>query len=112
MATLAQAPQAVLPRDERFFMIGAVVMTLVLVAGFSLQLAMGRSSFSEPWPVHLHAFLFFGWTTLYLTQNALVASGNVAVHRRLGWLALGWIPAMVVVGTWLTIRLAQRGGLP
>ena len=46
MATLAQEPVAPVVGDERFFLRGALVMTAVIVAGFSLQLAMGRSTFA------------------------------------------------------------------
>ena len=46
-------------------------MTLVIVAGFSLQLAMGRSSFAAPWYVHAHAVVFMAWVGIYLTQNVL-----------------------------------------
>ena len=43
-----------------FFLGGAIAMTLVIVAGFSIQLAMGRSSFSAPPLVHAHAVVFMG----------------------------------------------------
>jgi hypothetical protein len=112
MASLAESPRPVFARDEPFFMTAAILMALVLAAGFSLHLAMGRSSFGAPWPVHLHALLFFGWTGLYLVQNALVATGNVAVHRRLGWIAVVMIPAMVAMGSWLTIMMVRRAATP
>jgi hypothetical protein len=99
-------------RGLNFFLASAVMMALVLVAGFSLQVAMGRSTFHSPVPVHLHALLFFGWTTLYVVQNALATTGSVAVHRRLGWLATVWIPAMVVVGTVVTVGMVRRGHAP
>jgi hypothetical protein len=93
-------------------MIGAMLMALVLVAGFSMQLAAGRSTFASPLPVHAHALLFFGWTTLYLLQNGLVASGNTAIHRRLGWLSAIWVPAMVAAGLYVTIAMVRRGAVP
>jgi hypothetical protein len=112
MATLAQSSRAG-PRGDRFFMTLAIVMALVLVAGFSFQLAMGRSSFERsPWFVHLHALVFFGWTTLFVTQNVLAGTGSIALHRRLGWLAVGWIPAMVVMGLVVTVAVERRGAVP
>lgn len=111
MATLAD-PRVVARCDERFFFISACLMTAIIVAGFSLHLALGRSSFSVPWPAHLHALLFFGWTFFYLVQNGLAATGSVQMHRRLGWAALVFVPAMVVVGTGMTIMSIRGGTVP
>lgn len=99
-------------RGEKFFLVTAILMVVVIVAGFSLQLGMGRSSFASPVPVHLHAVIFFGWAMLYLLQNALAATGSLALHRRLGWLSIGWIPAMVAMGMFVTAAIVRRGSVP
>jgi hypothetical protein len=99
-------------RDDRFFLIGAFVMTVVIVAGFSLQLAMGRSSFSSPPLVHAHAVVFMGWVAIYLLQNVLATTGRVALHRRLGWLAAAWMIPMLVLGCAVTVAIVRRGGVP
>ncbi|MEO8617967.1 MAG: hypothetical protein ABI412_01250 [Sphingomicrobium sp.] len=99
-------------RDDRFFLIAAVVMTLVIISGFSLQLAMGRSSFSSPLLVHAHALVFMGWVVLFLLQNIFVATGRTALHRRLGWIGAGWIVAMVVLGFLVTLRMVRGGTVP
>lgn len=111
MATLAEK-RARFGSDERFFAISAIIMTIVLVAGFSTQLAFGRSSFAAPLRVHIHALLFFGWTMLYLAQNILVGRGYRTVHRRLGWLAVLWVPAMVIMGTYVTVAMVRAGHAP
>lgn len=98
--------------DERFFLHTAIAMTLVIVAGFSLQLATGRSSFSSPLLVHAHAIVFMGWVTLYLLQNIFAATGNIALHRRLGWIGAGWIVAMLVLGCAVTVAMVRRGQVP
>jgi hypothetical protein len=104
--------RAVMGRDERFFFISAVVMALILVAGFSMQLAAGRSTFASPLRFHLHAAVFFGWAALYVLQSALVARGSLALHRRLGWLATVWIPVMLVSGLLMTIAGVRSGRTP
>ncbi|MEG3174826.1 hypothetical protein U1872_01180 [Sphingomonas sp. RB3P16] len=111
MATIA-APQTIARGDDRFFLVMAYVMALVVFTGFSFALAMGRSSFAAPPIVHAHALVFMGWVVLYVTQNMLVARGATALHRRLGWIAAGWVVAMVVLGTLVTIRLVQLGHAP
>ena len=109
VATLAN-PLSDLQREQRFFFRMACVMAAVIVAGFSFSLAMGRSNFGLPLIYHIHAFVFFGWLCLYVLQNGLVAAGNVALHRRLGLLGVGWVPLMVALGLAMTVASARRGG--
>ena len=112
MATIAEAPRIGLVPDERFFLRASFAMALVIAAGFSLQLATGRSSFSSPPLVHAHAIVFMGWVTLYVLQNAFVATGNIALHRKLGWIGSFWVVAMVVLGCLVTVAMARRGQVP
>jgi hypothetical protein len=116
MATSMDAPidrAVVAPAgNERFFLGAAFAMTLVIVAGFSTQLAMGRSTFYSPPLVHAHAIMFMGWVTIYLFQNIFVATGRMALHRRLGWVAAGWIVPMMVLGFAVTIAMVRRGQVP
>ena len=98
--------------SARFFTVIAVVMSLVIVAGFSIQLAMGRSSFAVPWPYHAHGVIFMGWIALYLAQHITAAAGNFALHRKVGKLAYVWVPAMALLGTLIMIVVARRTGGP
>jgi len=112
MATLAQPHLAPDIGDERFFLRGAIIMTLLIIAGFSLQLAMGRSSFASPIRVHLHAFLFMGWVAIYLLQNIFVATGRMHLHRKLGWIAAFWMIPMIVMGCVVTVAMVRAGHAP
>lgn len=98
--------------DERFFFITALVMAGIVFLGFGLNVALGRSSFSAPPRLHLHALLFFAWTVLYVVQAGLVARGNQALHRRLGWLAAVLMLAMVVSGILVTMLNVREGRVP
>jgi hypothetical protein len=98
--------------EERFFFKLACAIALVIAAGFSLRLALGMSSFAVPPIFHLHAVVFFGWIALLLTQTWLVSSGNLALHRRLGWLSALWVPLMVVLGLTMTVTSLRRSGGP
>jgi hypothetical protein len=111
MATLAVG-QSETGSDDRFFTISAAVMAAIMVAGFSTQLAMGRSTFASPPLVHAHAIIFFGWVVLYLSQNVLVARDAMVLHRRLGWIGAGWIVPMVVLGFAVTLAMVRRGQTP
>lgn len=112
MATLSDSGSATTGAEERFFFKLACAISLVLIAGFSIQLAAGRSSFAVPLIYHLHAAVFFGWLALFLTQSWLVGSGNLALHRRLGWLSALWVPVMVLLGIAMTVTSLRRTGGP
>lgn len=113
MATIAQSPLAPASTgDERFFLRSAIIMAVCIAAGFSFQLAMGRSTFASPVRVHVHAMLFMGWVAIYLAQNILAATGRAGLHRKLGWLAAGWMAAMVASGIVVTLAMVRGGTVP
>lgn len=112
MATLAEQSFVPAVGDERFFLRAAVVMSVIIVAGFSLQQAMGRSTFASPVRVHVHAVLFMGWVWIYLLQNIFVATGRKGLHRKLGWVAAVWMVAMVVSGFVVTVAMVRAGTVP
>lgn len=112
MTAIANGLPASGGRDDRFFLGGAFAMTVVIVAGFSIQLAMGRSSFSSPLLVHAHAIVFMGWVTIYLLQNIFATTGRMALHRPLGWIAAAWMIPMLVLGCAVTVAMVRRGGVP
>lgn len=110
MATLA-AGNAGYSNDRTFFATTAILMAAVIVGGFSTNLILGRSTFAVPAIFHAHAIVFFGWVVLYVTQSLLATRGSLALHRRLGWLAAGWIPLMAVLAMALVIHvIRERGG--
>lgn len=112
MTTIADRLPTSGGRDHGFFLGGAIAMTVVIVAGFSLQLGMGRSSFASPLLVHAHAVVFMGWVGIYLLQNVFVATDRMALHRRLGWLAAVWMLAMLALGVAVTVAMLRRGQVP
>jgi hypothetical protein len=112
MASIAQDIPVASSNDDRFFVRAAIIMALTIVAGFSFQHAMGRSTFASPPLVHAHAIIFMGWVVIYLTQNLLIGSGRVDIHRKLGWIALGWIFPMILLGCLVTLAMLRRGQVP
>ncbi len=111
MATLAPHDHQ-LAASERFAVKLAIAMAITVVLGFSTQLAMGRSSFASPPRVHIHAVVFMGWVAIFVTQSLLATRGPLALHRKLGWLATGWMGLMVVMGFVVTIAMARAGHVP
>jgi hypothetical protein len=116
MATIAQQPFNPAPApaigDERFFLAGAIVMTITAVSGFAFAYLMGRSTFEAPFRVQLHAWVFMGWVGIYLLQNIFVATGRIQLHRRLGRVAVAWLVPMIVMGLVVTVAMVRAGHVP
>jgi hypothetical protein len=111
--TGAEGGQAApIDRERRFFLIMAIAIAGTVVSGFTLQLAMGRSSFAAPWWVHVHGVTFMGWLGIYLTQNVLVWRGQLAQHRRLGRFAAGYVGWMILVGLSVNTLAAIHHRIP
>jgi len=112
VATIAFSARA--DRGEtRFFFIMACVLAATILAGFILNIVTGLSNFDVPWLVHVHALVMVSWVGLYLAQNMLVFTGDIALHRRLGWGAVVLVPVVVVMGLQITSwPLRTRGGPP
>lgn len=111
MATLAPAAPAEKSGD-RFFMGLALAMAVVIVAGFSLHFLMGRSTFAARPLVHLHGLAFMGWVVIFVTQARLATVGPIELHRKLGWIAVGWVVLLIVMGLAITADVTMRGTAP
>jgi hypothetical protein len=77
-----------------------------------VQLLMGRSTFASPLRVHVHAVLFMGWVAIFVLQSQLATRGPLALHRKLGWLALGWIALMLAAAMTVIVAMARNGTVP
>jgi hypothetical protein len=98
--------------DQRFAATMAIVMAVVVVAGFSTQFLAGRSTFASPLRVHFHAVAFMGWVALFVAQSWLATRGPLALHRKLGWIAVGWMGLMIVAALTVMIALVRNGTAP
>ncbi len=104
------------PGRGLFYVGMAILFALIGFLGFTptywSKLATG--SFGGNPILHIHGVLFFGWTLLYVTQTALVASGRTVNHRALGLLGISWFTAMAIVVVLTNInaiKVAQAMGV-
>ncbi len=113
MATIAGGfgRDAVL-RDRGFFLVLALGVAATTAAGFALQFVAGRSSLASPWWVHVHGITFMGWLVIYVAQNLLVYRNDIALHRRLGRFAAGYVGWMVLVGLSVNTLAAINHRIP
>lgn len=59
-----------------------------------------------------HGILFSSWVLIFLVQAALIPTGHVRWHRRLGVLAAGLAAVMVISAPPMALALARRGAPP
>ncbi|MDE2621478.1 MAG: adenylate cyclase, partial [Sphingomonadales bacterium] len=97
MATIAAAPaSASYSASQPFYVRLAWILSAVIVIGFAQNAALGRVDIpAVPVWVHLHGLLMLAWLGLFITQNRLVASGNLALHRKLGLIGAFLVCAIV-----------------
>lgn len=87
-------------RGNGFYLGMAIAVAATVIGGFGSFALRGFVDVGRvPYWVHVHAAVFVGWTLLFVVQNALVQRGTLALHRRLGWVAVGLAVAMIPLGT-------------
>ena len=104
--------------DRRFYSGIAILMAVTVLVGFGPTFYL-RSYFGAPvsitgmvtmTPLALaHGLLFTMWVLLFVAQTALIASRNVAMHRRLGFAGAALAAAMVGIGLWTAVAATARG---
>ena len=104
------------PAWRRYFMlVFALTSAGLVLAGFTRTffIPLIQQTFAAPWFVYVHGAFFFTWVALFIAQAGLVASRRVAVHRRLGQVAVPLIPLMALSGLtvafWSTARDFRAG---
>lgn len=93
-------------RAELFWHRMAIGLAIFIVFGF-LQFALRGfvDPVAAPFWVHLHGGAMLAWLALLIVQPTLVSQGNLALHRRLGWIGAGL--ALVITGLGIFTGLAS-----
>ena len=94
--------------DTYFYFAMSLLMTAVVVAGFSLTMGARIIHPKTPPPtiLYIHAFVFYGWLAFFIFQSALVRTHNVRLHRMAGWfgVALGVVIPVLGISTAITMN--------
>jgi hypothetical protein len=100
--------------DKVFFSGMAILMLAIVFVGFarSYFLAGMFRAHLPSFIIHVHGAVFSAWALLFAAQVSLVATGNVAVHRKLGLWAFGLAVAMVVLGLLAATNSLSRNFAP
>lgn len=98
--------------DRRFFTVMAGVVAVVVAAGFGPSYASSLAPPGLPFWVHLHGAVMTAWIVLFGVQAWLARRRSLTLHRRLGWLSIGLVAAMVPLGLATNALAIHRGATP
>lgn len=102
------------PAEHKFFSIMAVVLVVVIVAGFSntyLPKVVGSNPTPVPGIIHFHAAVFALWLVFFVFQVTLIMRKKVALHRKLGNWGVAFSLLMLLTGLAAGIEAAKLGHL-
>ena len=86
-------------RNNGFYLGMSVAIAATVIGGFGSFALRGFVDVGRvPYWVHVHGAVFVSWTLLFVMQNAFAHRGSIALHRRMGWVAVGLATAMVPLG--------------
>jgi hypothetical protein len=113
MAATPRLPLRV--NDRRFYIVAAVVIPLIVLAGFARTYYLKPFFGTPDLPnriVQLHGVVMTAWVLLFIVQVSLVATRRIRVHQSLG-IAGGVLAAFVViVGVLTALYAAAREVTP
>jgi hypothetical protein len=76
--------------ERRYYLIAAVGIIAVVLAGFSIVFDLLFDMSSVSFLVRAHGLVMFAWVGVFFAQVFLVARHRVDLHRRLEFLAQLW----------------------
>lgn len=85
------------------------ILWIGMIAGFGVDIPRYlRENPAAPMIVHIHGAIFSVWMLLITVQVLLVVRDRVSLHRKLGWLLVGWACLMGVMGP---VAIMQSGAV-
>ena len=109
------ALSVVRPRAEvgrPFYLIMALLMAAVFLAGFSQTVPGDLAAPGFPLLLGVHGAVFTSWVILFIAQPSLVVAGDVKRHMQLGLIGAGLAAAMVVMGISATVFSIAHNRVP
>jgi hypothetical protein len=94
---------------QYFYFFMSLLIGAVVVYGFGPMLDQRflHPSHPKPFLLSIHATIFSAWVVFYIVQSTLVRSGNVGIHRRLGWFGVGLGIAIPIIGTITAVTMRR-----
>ncbi|HXW93436.1 MAG TPA: hypothetical protein VEK33_23000 [Terriglobales bacterium] len=94
---------------DYFYFFMSLIIATVVVYGFSQTAKENllHPVIARPFVLYVHAAVFSGWVLFFIFQSALVRTGMMQWHRRIGWIGAGLGIAMLVVGVETAITMGR-----
>lgn len=96
--------------ERRYYLIAAVGIIAIVLAGFSIDFDLLFNMSSLSFLVRAHGLVMFAWVGLFFAQVFLVARHRVDLHRRPGIFGVALALLIVIIGTYTSIVAARLGG--
>lgn len=95
--------------SQYFYLTMALVMSAVVVAGFSQTVGdnLFHAKPARPGLLWTHGAAFSAWMVLLIAQSGLVRVRKVSWHRLLGWFGAALATAMVVLGCEINVVMTR-----
>ena len=99
--------------DQAFFTKVSTCLAVFIVFGFVQWALRGMVDYGKvPIWVHLHGLLMVSFLALFVTQNRLAGSGNLALHRKLGWISAYLVAVIVGVACFTGVMAVKLHKVP
>jgi hypothetical protein len=98
------------PFEHRYYVIAAIGIIVVVLAGFSIDVPLLSHPSSVSVLVRIHGLIMLAWIGLFLIQTLLVARQRVDLHKRLGIFGAVLALVVVVADTATLITACRLGG--
>jgi len=85
---------------RKFYVAMSILFVILIFVGFwpSYYGPLMQGNADAPLILHVHGIIYIGWMLLFVTQTLLAARGQLASHRKLGNIALGYGALVFVLG--------------
>ena len=99
--------------DQPYFTRYAMLLTALILFGFiQFELRGFVDIRTAPLFLHVHGAVMVSWLGLFVLQNVLIQSRQIALHRTLGWLSVAVAAAVVVVCSYTGITATKMRIVP
>lgn len=100
-------------KSDRYLHRTLLTLIIIAVIGFMLFSAIQGFDFGAyPVVTHVHAVAMSLWLILLAVQSKLGSSGNLVLHRRLGWAGVGLVSFIFLSGLLVSFQTLVHGRVP